>query len=288
MTPKLGFTFLPTMPPEALPDLARAVDEHLDELWVWEDCFAEGGLSAAAAALALTERAGVGLGIMPTPLRNVALTAMEIATLDRMFPGRFRPGIGHGVQEWMGQAGVRAASPLRLLEEYGVALGALLRGEEVTVDGRYVRLDAIRLAWPPRDPIPLLIGAEGPKTLELAGRIGDGVICTWIDDDGFAAARARSTATHPPERQPLEFVSTLVVATGPGAADRADGELRAWGREPKPDMTATGDPRAIAETIRRRADQGADTIVLQPCRDEPDLLGFIAFLGQQVRPLLAG
>ena len=39
------------------------------------------------------------------PLRNVALTAMELATVERMFPGRFVPGIGHGVLDWMGQVG---------------------------------------------------------------------------------------------------------------------------------------------------------------------------------------
>ena len=40
---------------------------------------------------------------------------MEIATIERLFPGRFVPAIGHGVQRWMGQVGARVESPLTLL-----------------------------------------------------------------------------------------------------------------------------------------------------------------------------
>lgn len=295
MTPRIGFTYLPSLPPQRLGSIARAVDAHLDELWVWEDCFAQSGLASAAIALAVTERMRVGLGIMPTPLRNVALCAMEVATLARTFPGRFRPGIGHGVQEWMGQVGARAASPLTLLEEYGVALAALLRGEEVSVAGRYVTLEAVRLAWPPEDPLPLLVGAEGPKTMAVAGRVGDGVISTWIDDATFvrdreladaARAEARPVGSGGADRAPLEHVCTLVVARGADGADRAAEELRRWFREPSPDMVAVGDAASIAEAIRRRARLGAGTVVLQPTAEEPDLEELIAFVGTQVRPLV--
>ena len=124
---RIGAIFLPTWAPEALLPLAHAADEAgVDELWVWEDCFKQSGVAAASACLAATARMAIGLGLMPAPLRNVALTAMEIATLERMFPGRFRPGIGHGVQSWMEQAGVRATSPLTLLRELGPVVTALL------------------------------------------------------------------------------------------------------------------------------------------------------------------
>ena len=54
-------------------------------MWLWEDCFAESGIATAAAALAWTERLTVGIGLLPVPLRNVALSAMENATLERLF-----------------------------------------------------------------------------------------------------------------------------------------------------------------------------------------------------------
>lgn len=115
MTPqqlRLGLAYVPTQAPEALRAIAQAVDRAgLDELWVWEDCFKESGVASAAAALAWTDRITVGVGLLPAPLRNVAVTAMEFANLDRMFPGRFVGGVGHGVQDWMGQVGNRARSP---------------------------------------------------------------------------------------------------------------------------------------------------------------------------------
>ena len=101
---------------------------------MWEDCFKEAALPGATAMLAWTARSRVGIGLMPVPLRNVALTAMEIATIARLFPGRFAPAVGHGVQGWMGQVGARVESPLTLLREYADALHAPARRRDG--DGR--------------------------------------------------------------------------------------------------------------------------------------------------------
>ncbi|HWM17320.1 MAG TPA: LLM class flavin-dependent oxidoreductase, partial [Microbacterium sp.] len=153
---RVGAIFLPDLPPERLRDFVQAAEgAGISELWLWEDCFREAAFSSAAAALAWTERLRIGIGIAPMPLRNVALTAMEIATTERMFPGRLLPGVGHGVLAWMGQVGARVASPLTLMREYIPALRALLAGEEVSVRGRYVRLEDVRLDWPPADLPPI-------------------------------------------------------------------------------------------------------------------------------------
>src|SRR6266545_4934663 len=176
---ELGVVFRPQLPPERLRALAQLADESgLEELWLWEDCFLEGGISAAAAALAWTERVRVGVGLLPVPLRNVAVTAMETATLDRLFPGRAAIGVGHGVQDWMGQVGARVESPVTLLREYLLALRALLAGERVSTDGRYVKLDAVALDWPPAHAMPVLAGATGPRSLRLSGEAADGTILT--------------------------------------------------------------------------------------------------------------
>ena len=49
-------------------------------MWVWEDCFKQSGMAAASACLAATARIAIGIGLMPAPLRNVALTAWRAVT----------------------------------------------------------------------------------------------------------------------------------------------------------------------------------------------------------------
>ena len=177
MTVDLGVVIRPQSPPEAMRSLVQHAEAvGLEQVWLWEDCFLEGGISSAATALADTQRLTVGIGLLPVPLRNVAATAMEIATLDRMHGSRFRVAVGHGVQEWMEQVGSRAASPMTLMREYLIALRSLLAGEVVTTDGEYVRLHAVSLDWPPLVPTRVLMGAAGPKSLALAGEAADGVV----------------------------------------------------------------------------------------------------------------
>ena len=294
MIPSLGVVLVPTLPPEALRPLAAAADDHLDELWLWEDCFKESAVASAAAALAWTDRVRVGIGLAPVPLRNVALLAMELATLHRLFPGRLRPGIGHGVQDWMGQVGARAASPLTLLGEYAQALRLLLDGQEVTVSGRYVTLDRVRLDWPPEPGTPVLIGGGGPKTLELAGRLGDGIVIgSAVSEselgDAVAAGRAGWASAGAGARAPMPVVTHLLAATGPGAEQRLADELGRWGRpDGAPGRGVAGDATTVADAVRRLAALGATTVVLQPTEDEPDLGAFVRFVGRDVRSALGG
>ncbi|GLP68098.1 oxidoreductase [Streptomyces sp. TUS-ST3] len=287
----LGAVFRPQLPPERLRALARLADESgLEELWLWEDCFREGGISTAAAALAWTERVRIGVGLLPVPLRNVAITAMEAATLHRMFPGRPVLGIGHGVQDWMGQVGARAESPLTLLREHLDALRALLRGERVTTRGRYVSLDDVALDWPPEGPVEVLTGATGPRTLRLAGGSADGTVLTaGTPPEGVRRARGlieegRREAGRTGE--PHRVVVYLLTATGPDASARLRAELTEEGLADVPDLGVAGDAEAVAKAVQRLADAGADTVVLQPTADEPDPEGFVRFTAREVRPLV--
>ena len=173
----VGVMFRREQPPEHLIAYARRAESAgFDELWVVEDCFFTGGVAQAATALAATSRIRVGLGIAPAVARNASFLAMEFATLARMHPGRFHGGIGHGVAEWMEQIGARPASWLAALEETTSSVRSLLRGENVTVSGRTVRLRGVQLEHVPGMPPPISLGVRGEKSLELAGRCADGTI----------------------------------------------------------------------------------------------------------------
>ncbi|MFE8960706.1 LLM class flavin-dependent oxidoreductase [Streptomyces iakyrus] len=288
----LGAVFRPQLAPERLRSVARLADDAgLEELWLWEDCFREGGISTAAAALAWTERVRVGVGLLPVPLRNVAITAMEAASLHRMFPGRAILGVGHGVQSWMGQVGARVESPVTLLREHLLALRALLSGERVTVDGRYVKLDDVALDWPPEVPHGgVLAGATGPRSLRLTGEAADGTILTASTNaEGVRTARRlveEGRAAAGREAGPHRLVVYLLTATGPDAAARLHAELTAEGDEAVPDLGVAGDARAVAEAVERLVEAGADSVVLQPTADEPDPEGFVRFAAEEVRPLV--
>jgi alkanesulfonate monooxygenase SsuD/methylene tetrahydromethanopterin reductase-like flavin-dependent oxidoreductase (luciferase family) len=116
------------------------------------------------------------MGIMPAVARNPVFTAMEIATLARLFPGRFLPGIGHGVAGWMRQIGAMPKSQLRALEEVTLAVRQIMSGEVVNSAGNEVQLQEARLVFAPDQIPPLFLGVHGPKSLTLSGRVADGTI----------------------------------------------------------------------------------------------------------------
>lgn len=283
----LGAVFRPQNPPERLRAVARVAEESgLEQLWLWEDCFLESGIASAAAVLGWTERLHVGIGLLPVPLRNVALTAMEAATLDRLFPDRVLLGVGHGVQDWMGQVGARVESPVTLLSEYLDALRALLAGERVTTSGRYVQLDGVALDWPPFASPKIYAGAQGPRSIRLCGSHADGTLLDSITDaDGVRAARTliaegRAAAGR---TDPHPVVASLLAVTGPDAEARLAAE-----RTPKhaPGAGVAGGAQVVADAVHRLIDAGADTVIIQPAADEPDPEAFVRFVAEEVRPLV--
>lgn len=286
----LGAIFLPTFPPERLKPVAQAADDAgLEELWLWEDCFKESAIASMAATLAWTARLRVGIGLMPVPMRNVVTTAMESANLARMFPGRPIVGVGHGVLDWMGQIGGRAASPLTLLGEHLDALKALLAGEEVSAGGRYVRLDRVRLDWPPEHVPPVVAGAEGPKTLALAGAKADGLILpggTTPERTAEAVRIAREAREAAGVTTPLHVTLFVPAAIGAGATARLAENARRWRWPEDRPLGVAGHPAAVADGIRPWIDAGADAVILQPMDDEPNPEAYVRTVATEVRPLV--
>ncbi len=279
---RIGTIFSPyPHPPEQLRDAARAAeDAGVEELWLWEDCFRSSAWAAAAAALAVTDHLRIGVGISPLPLRNVAASAMEVATIERMFPGRLLPGFGHGVQDWMRQVGAKAASPLTLMREQLPALRALLEGRTVTTEGRYVRLRDVALDWPPAAAPLVYAAAEGPKTLAAAGEVADGVVLDsrHTVDEVAAAVRTVQAARHAAGREGrADVVAYVLTAFGPDAHERATASL-----SDRPDAAArvlAGSVSEVAEGVARFQAAGVDDVVLLPT-DDVDLAAFFSAVGQ--------
>lgn len=308
--PSLGVIFHPSFPPEMLVDYARRAEAGgFDELWLWEDCFWVGALTSAALVLAATERIKVGIGLMPATVRNPLFVAMEITTLARLYPGRFLPGFGHGVESWMKQIGAAPKSSMKALEETVNTVRGLLRGETVSLDGDHVQVDQIKLLHTPHQIPPLFVGGIREKTLRLAGRVGDGTIVTemsspayvrWArghieagmaesgrasnqlavfvqakvtpDDTGRAAVRAvlaEGLSWAQPHLQPLGIADEAqTLYREHGALEAAKRIPDAWVDA----LSVSGTPEQAVAAIHRLAEAGADSIILQPLKGDPDCL----------------
>ncbi|MBA0047785.1 LLM class flavin-dependent oxidoreductase [Mycobacterium sp. NPDC050853] len=280
----LGLMVPPSLPPERLPDISRAADDAgLDHLWVCEDCFATTSIAYASLALAATERISVGTGFLSAPVRNVVTAAMDYSVLARSFPGRVVPGIGHGWQPHMAQIGAKVGSPLTLLEEYVTALRDLLAGKEVSAAGRYVQLNRVRLDWPPTEPLPIMIGANGPKSLRLAGLLGDGTLLTSMVSADTVAAHCTQIDPGPGHR----IFLSRTISVGAGAAQLIATDP---GHYPGISFDASasigGDAAEVAAQLLALRDLGITDFIASPTGNEPDLIGYIHTLGREVRPLL--
>jgi alkanesulfonate monooxygenase SsuD/methylene tetrahydromethanopterin reductase-like flavin-dependent oxidoreductase (luciferase family) len=305
---RLGVVFTADRPPEELPAFATAAEAAgLDELWVWEDCFHAGGVSASATALAVTERITVGLGVMPVVLRNPVATAMEIATLARLHPGRFVAGLGHGMPEWMEQIGALPAKPMRALEETTTSIRRLLDGERFSIEGDHVSLRDVRLEHPPQVRPPLVLGVRRPLGLRISGRSADGTILAepspppyvrWaiqrIEEGRSAAGRTdphrltvfvkgRVDSDRTLARESLADIVTkdsVAAQLAPLGRDGEFHELRLLGEPaaiaPRISddlvdlLAAAGTPEQVVASFRGIADTGVDAIAFVPIGANPN------------------
>lgn len=267
------------LPPERLIPVSREAERlGLDDVWLVEDLGWASGVASAATVLASTDRVRVGIGLMPAPLRNAALLAMEVATLGRLHPGRFVAGLGHGVQDWMRQVGAAAPSPLTLLDETFGAVRELVSGRRLHLAGKAVSIDGVQLVHPPAAPVPLLAGVTGPKSLELAGRVADGVIL--VEGSGAEQIRdALARAGHPTRDYEVVVFCHLFIADDPALVEREVGTVARefFRREERDFAIAAGTAAAAADVVRSLWASGASTVVLRPIGDpEPQLAALVA------------
>jgi 5,10-methylenetetrahydromethanopterin reductase len=212
----VGMCFDRSLPAPFVVEVAEALEAGgVDQLWVIEDCFYTAAISLAATALARTELLTVGIGILPAVARNPAVTAMEIATLAQLAPGRLLAGIGHGIQEWMGQMGARTSSPLTTLDEAITIVRRLLHGETVTFEGSVFSMNDVTLVSPPDEPPPVLAGVRGPRSLALAGRVADGVVLA----EGAGPTYVRDAIERAGSPEPFRVSVFTALAVGDDARE---------------------------------------------------------------------
>lgn len=205
---KLGlatFTTDYSMPPDALAVAAEErgfeslfFPDHTHVPVVQASEFPDGGevplaykhgidpMVAMAAAATATSRIRLGTGVCLVVERDPIILAKQVASIDHLSGGRVELGIGAGWSaEEMGNHGTEFATRYTLMRERVEAMREIWTKDEAEYHGKLVDFDRI-WSWPKpvQQPLPVLMGGKGQKTLQRAVEYADGWIppIAWIDD----------------------------------------------------------------------------------------------------------
>jgi probable F420-dependent oxidoreductase len=173
-------------------------------------------LSALAAT---TERVELGTLVLATSFRPPGLTAKMATGADEVSGGRLILGLGCGWHEPEYRAfGYPFDHRVGRFEEALRIIVPLLRGERVTVDGRWSKAeDAVLLPPPPRPNLPILVAAKGDRMLRLTARHADAWQTAWfgLPDERFVDRLTRlRLACAAEERDPATLELTVGVSLG--------------------------------------------------------------------------
>ncbi len=162
-----------------------------EAVWQAESRLVREATVPLAAFGAVTERIGLGSGVVSMWVRNPAFLAATFSTLDDLAPGRVTLGIGAWWDPLAQKVGVSRDKPLKAMREIVTVVRALLAGETVTFDGEFAQLDGVELDYVHQErrpkQVPIVIGATGMQMMRLAGEIGDGALLNYLVSPSYNA-----------------------------------------------------------------------------------------------------
>ncbi len=158
-------------------ELAKLADEAgMESVWMSDHLCFRDSVSSAVAFLTTTKR----ITVIPAPLtpysRHPMITAMAIATMEEMAPGRVAAGLGTGNATALAEVGVKVTHPLKMMREYVTVLRSLLSGETVQFKGEFFAINGAKMSFKPSSRIPIYLTAVKSGMLRLGGEVGDGVL----------------------------------------------------------------------------------------------------------------
>jgi G6PDH family F420-dependent oxidoreductase len=242
----------------------------------------------------------------PTYRIHPAILAQATATVAALAPERFSFGVGSGErlnEHILGGPWPPTSIRLERLEEAVAIIRRLWSGETVTHRGPHFAVDRARIFSLPDVPPPVLVSGFGPEATDLAAKIGDGWMSVSPDADLLKRYRERGG-------KGITQAGTK-ICWAESADDAAKTAYRLWGFEgvggqsaqelpswaefaslaeaSSPDEVAKTvpcgpDPERAAESLKQYVDAGFDEVYISQMG--PDQRGGIAFLAEQVLPLL--
>jgi len=164
--------------------LAQYAEQHgFEAVWQAESRLVRDAIVPMAAFAAVTERIKVGSGVINNWTRNIGLLAATFLTLDDLAPDRIICGIGAWWDPLAANVGIERRKPMQAMQETVEVMRRLLNMENVTFEGEFhqvqgIELDVVHGRREPRH-VPIMIGATGPKMMELTGEIADGAVLNY-------------------------------------------------------------------------------------------------------------
>ena len=166
-----------------------------DQLWFSNDLFLRSAPVLAGALAAGTKAIGLGIAVMNPYSVHVSELAMVAATAQEVSGGRFALGLGAGSEQFLGWAGIARERPLATTRSALAGLRALLGHpdvDEALLPEWFGPQSVLRFGL--TRPVPVYIGAMGPKMLQMAGRHADGVLPLAYPPEYYAIARRQVLA----------------------------------------------------------------------------------------------
>ena len=164
--------------------LAQYAEQRgFEAVWQAESRLVRDAIVPMAAFAAVTERIKVGSGVINNWTRNIGLLAATFLTLDDLAPDRIICGIGAWWDPLAANVGIERRKPLQAMQETVGVMRRLLNMENVTFEGEFhqvhgIELDVVHGRREPRH-VPIMIGATGPKMMEMTGEIADGAVLNY-------------------------------------------------------------------------------------------------------------
>ena len=174
---RFGITFKPDMTVDRVIRLTRQAEQAgFEYAWIfdshvlWMEPYPLMTLMAAN-----TQHMRIGPCVTNPAVRDITVTASLFSTLNTISGGRMDLGIGRGDSSRR-MLGKKPVSP-KELEQAIQTFRDLTAGREVEYDGQ-----PTRLTWAKGSP-PVWVAGYGPKVLNMAGRVADGIILQFADPD---------------------------------------------------------------------------------------------------------
>ncbi|MDH5481930.1 MAG: 5,10-methylenetetrahydromethanopterin reductase [Candidatus Bathyarchaeota archaeon] len=147
-----------------------------DYLWITDHFNNRNVYVSLAIISAYTERIKIGLGVTNPYLVHPVVTAQVVATLNEIAPDRMVCGLGVGDRTTLQMVNVKQTKPLATIRESVRIIRDISSGKSLEMNGEIFTLLGARLNFKIVNPVPVFVGAQGPKMLALAAEIGDGVL----------------------------------------------------------------------------------------------------------------